>query len=201
MPTRAGSWGGGSLRICAPDGARRDRDGPLVARHPADRAAVPGRNYAPFNNPVLHRPVEPERFTSLRYGERRAEIGAVPSIGTVGDSFDNALAETVNGYYKADLIRGPARHGTWRTVEDVELATLCWVPWYNHQRLHGSTATSAMSRQQSSRRGPTLPSRATRPRLKSKDQSLHQTQCGSIAGPSRILDTLTQDATGDRRKL
>lgn len=56
--------------------------------------------------------------------ERLAEIGAVPSIGSVGDSFDNALAETVNGYYKAELIRGPARQQLWRTVEDVELATL-----------------------------------------------------------------------------
>ena len=77
------------------------------------------------------------QFTSIRYGERLAEIGAVPSIGTVGDSYDNALAETVNGYYKAELIRGPARPGPWRTVEDVELATLSWVHWHNHQRLHG----------------------------------------------------------------
>lgn len=76
------------------------------------------------------------QFTSLRYGERLAEIGAVPSIGTVGDSYDNALAETVNGYYKAELIRGPARSGPWRTVEDIELATLGWVHWHNHQRLH-----------------------------------------------------------------
>ena len=63
------------------------------------------------------------QFTSIRYGERLAEIGAVPSIGTVGDSFDNALAETVNGYYKAELIRGPARTGPWKTVEEVELGT------------------------------------------------------------------------------
>ena len=77
------------------------------------------------------------QFTSLRYGERLAEIGAVPSIGSVGDSFDNALAETVNGYYKAELIRGPARHGPWRTIEDVELATLGWVHWHNTERLHG----------------------------------------------------------------
>lgn len=77
------------------------------------------------------------QFTSVRYGERLAEIGAVPSIGTVGDSYDNALAETVNGYYKAELIRGPARSGPWRTVEDVELATLSWVHWHNTQRLHG----------------------------------------------------------------
>ena len=76
------------------------------------------------------------QFTSLRYGERLAEIGAVPSIGTVADSYDNALAETVNGYYKAELIRGPARTEPWRTVEDVELATLGWVHWHT-QRLHG----------------------------------------------------------------
>lgn len=79
------------------------------------------------------------QFTSIRYGERLAEIGATPSIGTVGDSYDNALAETVNGYYKAELIRGPARaeRGPWKTVEDVELATLGWVHWHNNQRLHG----------------------------------------------------------------
>ena len=77
------------------------------------------------------------QFTSIRYGERLAEIGAVPSIGTVGDSFDNALAETVNGYYKAELIYGPARTGPWKTVEDVELAKLGWVYWHNTARLHG----------------------------------------------------------------
>ena len=77
------------------------------------------------------------QFTSLRYGERLAEIGAVPSIGTVGDSYDNALAETVNGYDKAELIRGPARSAPWKTVEDVELATLGWVHWHNTTRLHG----------------------------------------------------------------
>lgn len=77
------------------------------------------------------------QFTSIRYGERLAEIGATPSIGTVGDSYDNALAETVNGYYKTELVRGPARSGPWKTVEDLELATLGWVHWHNTQRLHG----------------------------------------------------------------
>lgn len=77
------------------------------------------------------------QFTSIRYGERLAEISAVPSIGSIGDSFDNALAETVNGYYKAELIYGPARTGPWKTVEDVELATLGWVHWHNTSRLHG----------------------------------------------------------------
>jgi len=76
------------------------------------------------------------QFTSVRYGERLAELGATPSIGSVGDSFDNALAETVNGLYKTELIRGPDQ-GPWRTIDDVELATLSWVHWYNTQRLHG----------------------------------------------------------------
>ncbi|AXO23665.1 IS3 family transposase [Mycobacterium avium] len=77
------------------------------------------------------------QFTSIRYGERLAELGAVPSIGSIGDSFDNALAETVNGYYKAELIYGPARSRPWKTVEDVELDTLGWVHWHNTSRLHG----------------------------------------------------------------
>jgi len=77
------------------------------------------------------------QFTSVRYGEALAEIGAVPSIGSVGDSYDNALAETVNGIYKTELIRGPAQQGRpWRSVDDVELATLGWVHWHNHERLH-----------------------------------------------------------------
>lgn len=75
------------------------------------------------------------QFTSIRYGERLAEIGAAPSIGSIGDSYD--LAETVNGYYKAELIYGPARTGPWKTVEDVELATLGWVYWHNTSRLRG----------------------------------------------------------------
>jgi putative transposase len=77
------------------------------------------------------------RFTSLRYGERLAEIGAIPSIGSVGDSYDNALAEAVNALYKTELIRGP-QQGPWKSVDDVELATLGWVSWFNTVRLHGT---------------------------------------------------------------
>ena len=77
------------------------------------------------------------QFTSIRYGERLAEIGATPSIGTVADSYDNALAETVNGYYKAELVRGSAKNGPWKTIDDLGLATLWWVLWHNTQRLHG----------------------------------------------------------------
>ena len=77
------------------------------------------------------------QFTSIRYGEPLAEIEATPSIGTVGDSYDNALAETVNGYYKAELVRGPAKSGPWKTIDDLELATLGWAHWHNTKRLHG----------------------------------------------------------------
>jgi putative transposase len=75
------------------------------------------------------------QFTSIRYGERLAELGALPSIGSIGDSYDNALAETVNGLYKTEVIR---RQGPWRHVDEVELATLAWVHWWNNTRLHSS---------------------------------------------------------------
>jgi putative transposase len=74
------------------------------------------------------------QYTSIRYTDRLAEIGAAPSVGTVGDSYDNSLAESTIGLYKTELIR---RHGPWRTLEEVELATLAYVDWYNQRRLHG----------------------------------------------------------------
>ena len=77
------------------------------------------------------------QFTSIRYGETLKEIGAVPPIGAVGDSFDNALAETVNGFYKAELVPGPEHPGSWTSVEELELATLGWAHWHNQERLHG----------------------------------------------------------------
>ena len=76
------------------------------------------------------------QYTSIRYAERLDEIGAVPSIGSVGDSFDNALAESVDSLYKAELVYRPEQ-GPWRTIADLELATLGWVHWFNTQRLHG----------------------------------------------------------------
>jgi|GEM_PF-1396571 len=76
------------------------------------------------------------QFTSIRYGERLTEIGATPSIRTVGDSYDNALAETVNRYDKAELIRGPTKSGPCKTVDKLELATLGRVHWHTTRRLH-----------------------------------------------------------------
>ena len=75
------------------------------------------------------------QFTSVRFTERLEEIGARPSIGTVADSYDNALAETTNGLYKAECVYGPGTNG-WDDVAEVELATLSWVHWFNEQRLH-----------------------------------------------------------------
>jgi len=74
------------------------------------------------------------QYVSVTYSERLAEINARPSIGSIGDSYDNALAESVIGLYKTELIR---RQGPWRNVDHVELATLAYVEWFNHHRLHG----------------------------------------------------------------
>ena len=75
------------------------------------------------------------QYTSVRYTERLEEIGATPSIGSVADSYDNALAETINGLYKTEVIH---RRGPWKDVDQVELATLNWVHWFNNERLHSA---------------------------------------------------------------
>ena len=72
------------------------------------------------------------QYVSINYTERLAEAGIEPSVGSVGDSYDNALAETINGLYKTEVIH---RRGPWRTLEAVEFATLEWVDWFNHRRL------------------------------------------------------------------
>jgi transposase InsO family protein len=76
------------------------------------------------------------QYTSVRYSERVDELGARPSVGSVGDSYDNALAESVNALYKAECVYGPDQ-GPWDSIEDLELATLGYVHWWNTQRLHG----------------------------------------------------------------
>ena len=83
---------------------------------------------------LTHHSDHGSNYMSLVYTDRVIELGAIPSTGSVGDSYDNALAEAVNGLYKTELIR---RHGPWKTVEQVELATLEYVWWWNNQRLHG----------------------------------------------------------------
>lgn len=92
----------------------------LYARHP-DR-----------DDALIHHSDRGSQYVSIRYTERLAEAGIEPSVGRKGDSYDNALAETINGLYKAELIH---RRAPWKTLEAVELATLDWVSWFNHHRL------------------------------------------------------------------
>ena len=81
---------------------------------------------------LVHHSDRGAQYVSIRYTERLAEAGIEPSVGSVGDSYDNALAETINGLYKAEVIH---RRGPWRSFEAVEFATLTWVNWFNNRRL------------------------------------------------------------------
>ncbi len=92
----------------------------LYARQPSPQEAL------------IHHSDRGSQYVSIRYSERLAEAGIEPSVGSKGDSYDNALAETINGLYKAEMIH---RRAPWKTKESVELATLEWVSWFNHHRL------------------------------------------------------------------
>lgn len=81
---------------------------------------------------LVHHSDRGSQYVSIKYTERLAEAGIEPSVGSVGDSYDNALAETINGLYKAEVIH---RRGPWRNIEAVEFATLEWVDWFNNRRL------------------------------------------------------------------
>jgi transposase InsO family protein len=84
---------------------------------------------------LAHHPDAGSQYTAIRYAERLADAGALASIGSTGDSYDNAMAESVIGLYKTECVR---RDGPFRTVDDLELATLSWVHWFNTDRLHSS---------------------------------------------------------------
>ena len=81
---------------------------------------------------VIHHSDRGSQYLSIRYTERLAEAGFNASVGSVGDSYDNALAETINGLYKAEVIH---KNGPWKGLDDVERATLTWVEWFNNRRL------------------------------------------------------------------
>jgi putative transposase len=81
---------------------------------------------------LVHHSDRGSQYVSIKYTERLAEAGIEPSVGSVGDSYDNALAETINGLYKTEVIR---RRGPWKSLEAVEFATLEWVDWFNHRRI------------------------------------------------------------------
>ena len=86
------------------------------------------------NDGLIHHSDRGSQYVSIKYTDRLAQAGIEPSVGSVGDAYDNALAETVNGLYKAELIH---RRAPWRSFEAVEFATLEWVDWFNHRRLMG----------------------------------------------------------------
>jgi putative transposase len=81
---------------------------------------------------LVHHSDRGSQYVSIKYTERLVEAGIEPSVGSVGDSYDNALAESINGLYKTEVIR---RRGPWKSLEAVEFATLEWVDWFNHRRL------------------------------------------------------------------
>ncbi len=81
---------------------------------------------------LVHHSDRGVQYVSIKYTERLADAGVEPSVGSIGDSYDNALAETINGLYKAEVIH---RRGPWRSMETVEFATLEWVDWFNNRRL------------------------------------------------------------------
>ncbi len=90
----------------------------------------------PFkDDSLVHNSDRGVQYVSTKYTERLAEAGLVPSVGSVCDSYDNALAETINELYKTDVIH---RRGPWRSLEAVEFATLEWVDWFNNRRLLSS---------------------------------------------------------------
>jgi len=86
----------------------------------------------PVRGGLIHHSDRGVQYVSIKYTERLADAGVEPSVGSVGDSYDNALAETINGLYKAEVIW---RRGPWRNFEQVEFATLEWVDWFNNKRL------------------------------------------------------------------
>ncbi len=86
----------------------------------------------PVGDDLIHHSDRGSQYVSIRYTERLAEAGIEPSVGSVGDSYDNALAETINGLFKAEVIH---RLGPWKTADAVEWETLKWVDWFNNRRL------------------------------------------------------------------
>lgn len=95
--------------------------------------------HRPARGQLIHHSDAGSQYTSVKLTEHLALEGILPSIGTVGDAYDNALAETINGLYKAECIRTTVFHADpYKTIADVEFATAGWVDWYNNRRLHGT---------------------------------------------------------------
>ena len=105
----------------------------LYAQRPVHKGGLIHHSDRPFHGLKANRCRATDgQYVSIRYTERLAKAGIEPSVGSVGDAYDNALAETINGLYKTEVIR---RRKSWRTIDEVEMETLKWVDWFNNRRL------------------------------------------------------------------
>ena len=129
---------------------------------------------------LVHHSDRGVQYLAIRYTERLADAGAVTSVGSRGDSYDNALAEFFNGLYKAELIR---KDGPWTGLDDVEFATLEYIDWFNHSAF---TPSSACARRPSSR--PRTMIRSRPPWPLPNNQSLYETRGGSVGGQGQVGD-------------
>jgi len=121
------------LRAADPGLAGRGDDGHLDGLDAIEQAIWTRQREGVLDlKDVVHHTDRESQYTSIRFSERLAEAGIQPSVGAAG-SCDNALAETINGLYKTELIK-PGK--PWRSIEDVELATARWIDWFNHRRLY-----------------------------------------------------------------
>ena len=108
-------------------------DQPIALCGKALRADMSGALYWPAEKALIHHSDRGSQYLSIRYSERLAEAGIEPSVGSVGDSYDNAMAESVIGLFKTEV----TKRRSWRSRDEVEWETLSWVDWYNNQRLLG----------------------------------------------------------------
>ena len=130
------TWGGVVYVAFVIDAFSRRIVGWRVCSHMRTDLALDALEQALFTRPssdkLIHHSDRGSQYLSMRYTERLLEAGIEPSVGSVGDSYDNALAETIIGLFKSEVI---GRNGPWRNVQEVELATCQWVDWFNHRRL------------------------------------------------------------------
>jgi putative transposase len=134
------TWAGMAFTAFVSDAFSRRILGWRTARHMRTQLVLDALEHALWTRHQAGRPIDPglvchsdagSQYVSLACTERLAAAGAVPSVGSVGDAFDNALAETTIGLFKTELFKP---RGPWRTAEQVEIAVLEWVDWYNHRR-------------------------------------------------------------------
>ena len=125
---------------------------------------------------LVHHSDRGSQYVSIRYTERLAEAGVKPSVGSVGDSYDNALAETINGLDKAEVIH---RRGPWRSFEAVEFATLEWVDWFNNRR-QGRSPSATSRRPKPTERYYAMREEPAVAAWTQTDTGLRQTRCGSF---------------------